>query len=73
MVFLRCFSWDWIITKPNIIGRIGRTAPGKTVKLKVVGIFINNQWTLLEGLKMTAGARYNHYSGRFRYGHSKSF
>ncbi|MEZ4549682.1 MAG: hypothetical protein R2874_04155 [Desulfobacterales bacterium] len=31
----RCFSWDLIITKPNIIRRIGRTVPGKTVKLKV--------------------------------------
>ena len=40
--------------------------PRKNSETESVGIFINNQWTLFEGLKMTAGARYNHYSGRFR-------
>jgi iron complex outermembrane receptor protein len=40
--------------------------PRKNSETESVGVFINNQWTVLENLKINAGARYNNYQGRFR-------
>ncbi len=47
--------------------------PRKNSETESFGVFINNQWAIIENLTINAGSRYNNYQGRFRNDERKLF
>ncbi len=47
--------------------------PRENSETESTGVFINNQWAVFQDVKLNAGARYNHYKGRFRTDERKLF
>ncbi len=47
--------------------------PRKNSETESFGIFINNRWSFTDNLMLSAGSRYNNYTGRFRTDERKLF